>query len=55
MRKIIICTKIIFIREEAKARKYTAWEPPVGGEPRHGKKILVKKTDPLGNVVEELD
>jgi hypothetical protein len=22
---------------------YSAWEPPVGGEPRKGKKILVEK------------
>ena len=43
------------ISEIAKARKYTAWEPPVGGEERQGKKIIVKKQDPLGQTIEELD
>ena len=39
----------------AKERKYAAWEPPTGGEARHGKKIVVQKRDPLGTVIEELD
>lgn len=37
--------------ERAKARMYTAWEPPTGQEARDGKKILVPKIDPLGNAV----
>ena len=33
----------------AKARMYTAWEPPKGGEPRMGKKIVVEKEGNLGH------
>ena len=39
----------------AKARKYTAWEPPTGNEPKDGKKIIVPKPDVLGQVHQELD
>ena len=53
MRKLIL---IHYVNSEvAKERKYAAWEPPVGNEPRQGKKIVVQKKDPLGNVIEELD
>ena len=34
---------------------YTAWEPPKGGEPRDGKKILVDKPKNDGTAYKELD
>ena len=34
---------------------YTAWEPPKGGEPRDGKKIIVEKKEPDTVVHKELD
>ena len=37
------------IREMAKSRKYTPWEPPTGKEKRDGKKILKEKEYPTGN------
>ena len=38
-----------------KARMYTEWEPPKGGEARDGKKIIVEKPDVAGVVHKELD
>ena len=29
--------------EEGRARMYTSWQPPKGGEPRFGKKILADR------------
>ena len=41
--------------EAQQARMYTAWEPPKGGEPRDGKKIIVEKPKNDGVVHKELD
>ena len=41
--------------EIAKARKYTSWEPPVGGERTVGKKILVANKGPKIEENVELD
>ena len=40
---------------EGRARMYSAWEPPKGGEPRDGKKILVDKPVNDGSAYKELD
>ena len=32
----------------ARARIYTPWEPPTGGEQREGKKIIADKMAPTG-------
>ena len=39
----------------ARARKYTGWEPPSGGEAREGKKIISKRSKTVEPVLEELD
>ncbi len=39
----------------ARARKYTAWEPPVGGEERKGKKIMAANKGIVLEERQELD
>ena len=54
MRKLFIIHLKLF-SEAARARKYTAWEPPGGGEQREGKKIIPKRSRSVEPVIEELD
>ena len=39
--------------EQQRARVYTAWQPPVGGEARQGKKILGERPVNDGKVMQE--
>ena len=41
--------------EAGRARMYTAWEPPTGGEARDGKKILADRPKNDGLAHQELD
>jgi len=41
--------------ESGRARMYSAWEPPAGGEPRDGKKILVERPRNDGVAHQEQD
>ena len=41
--------------KEGQQRMYTEWEPPTGGEARHGKKIIMEKPKNDGAAHQEQD